>query len=92
MALISEKIKMYAHRDTYTGRISYYTHRSSVEWLTFLGEVYAVVEYDESELADPQKAQIDHVESMLSDARSEFATKEHGLLERIKALRSEAGE
>lgn len=91
MAQITEKVKIYIHQHADTGRREYYMSDMAeccVSWLTLVGTVDAVIEYDEADLIDPSAAQLNKAEQDLEAHRAESAAKERQLLDRVESLRA----
>ena len=89
MARIKDKVKIYIHRHADTGCREYYVHdlTGTCHWLTLVGTVDAVIEYDEADLVDPRAAQLNQAERDLKAHRAEFAANERQLLDKIDSLR-----
>lgn len=88
MARIAEKVKIYIHQDNDNGNYVILGHESSLPWLTLVGTVDALIEFDESDLKDIRAAQLEKAERELEEHRAEFAAKERQLLDKIESLRA----
>lgn len=89
MARITDKVKIHIYQDLDTGTSSYYTvELEHCPWLTHVGTVDTVIEYDETDLIDPRTAQLNKAEQELETHRAEFAVKERQLLDKIESLRA----
>jgi len=88
MARIAEKVKIYIHQDNDDGKYMLLAHESNLPWLTLVGTVDALIEFDESDLKDIRAAQLEKAERELEEHRAEFAVKERQLLDKIESLRA----
>ena len=62
MARIAEKVKIFIHIDNDDGKYTLLAHESSLPWLTLVGTVDALIEFEESDLKDIRAAQLEKAE------------------------------
>lgn len=88
MSRITEKVKIFIHLDSDTGKYVLLMHESKLSWLTLVGTTEVLIDFDEAELIDPRTAQLIKAEQELETHRAEFAVKERQLLDRVESLRA----